>query len=112
MTLHTASCRRIGSLRATVRPLDDYSNTYIGLNCPDCLGDGYHYKYGEYEYVCSSEDIAALRCFGAIDTYQLFNMSADPYELQNVYHQTAPSVVQALAARLRTYYPCKGAACP
>merc|ERR1711904_383051 len=57
-------------LRATVRPLDDYSNTYIGLNCPGCLGDGSHYKYAEYEYVCSTEQIAARKCFGSIDMFQ------------------------------------------
>ena len=99
-------------LRATVRPLDDYSNTYLGLHCPGCLGDGVRYKYGEYQAVCSAAELAARRCFGAVDHYQLFNMSADPYELHNIYDEAPPSVVRALAARLRTYYPCKGAACP
>jgi len=95
-----------------VRPLDDYSNTYIGLSCPGCLGDGHRYKYGEYAYVCSSDDIAARRCFGSIDTYQLFNMSADPFELYNVYGKASAALRGALAARLRTYYPCRGVACP
>jgi N-acetylglucosamine-6-sulfatase len=101
-------------LRATVRPLDDYSNTYIGLTCPNCLGDGHHYKYGEYKYVCSTADIAAKACFaiGSIDQYQLFNMSSDPWELYNIYNQTDASVVSALAARLRMYYPCQGSTCP
>jgi hypothetical protein len=36
-------------LVATVRPLDDYSNTYIGLHSMDpAIGTG-HYKYGEYQ---------------------------------------------------------------
>ena len=101
------------ALRGTVRPLDDYSNTYIGLHCPGCIpGDASEYKYGEYQYVCSSEEIVARRCFSSIDTYQLFNMSADPYELHNVYASAPPPILAALKARLRRYYPCRGAACP
>ena len=102
------------ALRATVRPLDDYSNTYIGLYCPGCLGDGAAYKYGEYAAVCSSADIAAQACFGAsaIDTRQLFNMSADPYELTNIYSQADPALRAALAAKLRRFYPCQGVGCP
>ena len=46
-------------LKATVRPLDDYSNTYIGLHSMDpAIGSG-HYKYGEFQYVCQPEQIAA-----------------------------------------------------
>jgi len=62
--------------------------------------------------VCSSEEIVARRCFSSIDTYQLFNMTADPYELHNVYASAPPPILAALKARLRRYYPCRGAACP
>ena len=62
-------------LKATVRPLDDYSNTYIGLHSMDpAIGSG-HYKYGEFQYVCQPEQIAAKECFGDIDMYQLFDVS-------------------------------------
>ena len=44
--------------------------------------------------------------------YQLFDLTADPYELRNVYDETAPAIRDALAKRLRSYYPCTGAACP
>ena len=59
---------------ATVRPLDDYSNTYIALHSMDpAIGSG-HYKYGEYQYVCTAEQIAAKRCFDEVDMYQLFDL--------------------------------------
>ena len=99
-------------LVATVRPLDDYSNTYIGLTSVDsAVGTGY-YKYGEYQYVCSPAQIAAFNCFGAVDHYQLFDLTADPYELYNVYNTTAPEIKEALAKKLRVWYPCKGTSCP
>ena len=66
-------------LKPTVRPLDDYSNTYIGLTVIDpTIGTG-HYKYGEYQYVCSTAQIENKECFSKVDHYQLFDL--DNYEL-------------------------------
>jgi hypothetical protein len=102
------------------------------------------YRYAEYQYVCSTEQIEAKQCFGDIDMFQLFDLvpvpvhllntcalllhvmlhglssdvslgvgqTVDPYELKNVYNQTAPAIRDALAKRLRTYYPCAGSSCP
>ena len=71
-------------LKATIRPLDDYSNTYIGLHVIDpTIGTG-HYKYGEYQYVCTTEQILAKECFSDVQEYQLFDLTTDPYELYNV----------------------------
>ena len=51
------------------RPLDDYSNTYIGLHSMDpSIGTG-HYKYGEYQYVCSAVQILAKDCFSDVQMY-------------------------------------------
>ena len=44
--------------------------------------------------------------------YQLFDLTKDPYELHNVYNETAPAIREALAKKLREYYPCRGASCP
>ena len=99
-------------LKATIRPLDDYSNTYIGLHVLDAtIGSG-HYKYGEYQYQCNSSQIEAKDCFSAVDHYQLFDLVKDPYELYNVYNETAPAIRKALATRLRRHYPCVGVSCP
>jgi len=103
---------RDDGLVATVRPLDDYSNTYIGLHVLDpTLGSG-HYKYAEYQYVCSPEQISAKDCFSEVDMYQLFDLKNDPYELINVYNTTAPEIKNALAQKLRAWYPCQGTSCP
>eukprot|EP00937_MAST-01D_sp_MAST-1D-sp2_P000049 g49.t1 len=102
------------SLHATVRPLDDYSNTYIGLYSEDAAvsGAGGRWKYGEFQYVCNSTSIALKRCFDRPDHYELFDLNADPYELENVYDTADPKVKAALATRLREYYACEGKACP
>ena len=102
-------------LKATIRPLDSYSNTYIGLTVIDpTLGSG-RYKYGEYEYECTPDQIAAKACFSSVDHYQLFDLVADPWELHNIYNETKasdPALVAELAQRLRKHYPCAGDACP
>ena len=32
------------------------------------------YRYAEYQYVCSTDQIEAKQCFGDIDMYQLFDL--------------------------------------
>ena len=87
----------------TKRPLDDYSNTYIGLHSLDpSIGSG-HYKYGEFQYVCTPAQIAVKDCFSKVDMKELFDLTTDPFELHNVYNETAPAVREKLAARLREY---------
>ena len=44
--------------------------------------------------------------------YQLFDLTKDPYELHNVYNDTAVEIREALAKKLRAWYPCKGPSCP
>lgn len=78
------------------------------------IGTG-HYKYAEYQYVCSTENILAHNCFSNVTAngmYQLFDLTADPFELHNVYNSTSDTIRKALAAKLRQYYPCKGVSCP
>tara|TARA_B110000208_G_scaffold47888_2_gene63402 strand:+ start:93 stop:1334 length:1242 start_codon:yes stop_codon:yes gene_type:complete len=102
-------------LVATIRPLDDYSNTYIGIHVVDkTLGSG-KYKYAEYQYQCNTTEILAFDCFSVkrgIDHFQLFDLVADPFELHNVYETTDGGIKTELAKRLRNWYPCKGSECP
>jgi hypothetical protein len=45
---------------------------------------------------------------------ELFNLTADPFELVNQYNATAasdPSLVTGLEARLRKLFACAGATC-
>ena len=75
------------------------------------LGSG-KYKYGEYQYVCTSSQIVAKKCFSDIDMYQLFDLTTDPFEQHNVYNETDLAIKEELAHRLRLHYPCSGASCP
>ncbi len=88
---------------------------------PDIAG-GKPLKYGEFEWRCSSDAIEAQTCFsktaGGMQPqsdeymYQLFDLTTDPYELENIYPAADDEVKKALAKRLREWYPCKGKACP
>jgi hypothetical protein len=47
--------------------------------------------------------------------YQLFNLSADPFELQNLYNasrRTEPALVRTLKATLDGYAGCRNTGCP
>lgn len=68
-------------------------------------------KYVEYEYVCTSEQIAANRCFQKPDFYELFALDTDPYELHNIYNGSSPNLRQSLSTLLQSYYRCQGVAC-
>ena len=48
-------------------------------------------RYGEYQYVCSTEQILAKECFSSVDHFQLFDLTVDPFQLYNVYNQTSGS---------------------
>ena len=94
----------------TTRVLDDYSNTYIGLTVDDpAIG---RWKYGEYQNVCSSAQVTGGRCFDDVTTTELFDLDADPWELSNVAGTAPAALLAELHARLRAYYPCRGASCP
>ena len=46
--------------------------------------------------------------------YQLFNLTADPFELENLYNasrRTEPALVRTLKATLDSYAKCRGAGC-
>ena len=66
----------------------------------------------QYQYQCSPAQILKKECFSDVQLYELFDLTTDPWELRNVYNETAPAIRDALAKKLRTYYPCQGAACP
>eukprot|EP01043_Picozoa_sp_COSAG02_P019840 COSAG02_NODE_966_length_15587_cov_19.602376_14_plen_102_part_00 len=97
------------------------------------LGSG-HYKYAEFQYICTPEQISAKNCFGHVDHIELFDLAADPYaplsslqskwfiiycahnvcryELHNVYSSATLALRRELAKRLRRWYPCMGVGCP
>jgi arylsulfatase A-like enzyme len=45
------------------------------------------------------------------DEYELYDLSADPYELDNLHRRADPATVASYAARLRELTACRGAAC-
>jgi N-acetylglucosamine-6-sulfatase len=44
--------------------------------------------------------------------YELYDIAADPYQMNNLYAGTSMEVRTALHAQLAQYYTCKGASCP
>lgn len=98
-----------GRPHGTLREICDPSNTYIGLHVTGALG---HYKYGEYQTHCSSQQMHTRTCFNNITTYELFDLESDPWELHNVAGTVAPALLAELRTRIRKFYGCQGSNCP
>ena len=100
-------------LNATPRMICSQSRTYIGLHIKELAQGGLgHYKYGEYQTNCTSEQMLSMTCFDNITAYELFDLQADPWERYNVVHSAPVALLAELRHRLRQYYPCQGHACP
>jgi len=44
--------------------------------------------------------------------YELYDVDADPYQVNNIYSSTSKDVLTALHQQLSEYWNCKGKACP
>ena len=87
-------------------PLDDWSNTYIGLHYKGPHG---HLKYGVYDPYGKQNGFSHPQMFA------LFDLDKDPYELANIYNATVkanPTLTSELHGLLRQFYECRGAECP
>ena len=94
----------------TTRVLDDYSNTYIGLTVDDpAIG---RWKYGEYQNVCTAEELRHKTCFTNLTTTELFDLDEDPHELLNVAATAPAELLAELHRRVHAFYGCQGRDCP
>ena len=89
----------------TRHPMDDWSNTYIGVTYKGDEGD---YKFAMYD------PYGKQTKFTEPYMYELFNLSSDPYELYNIYNSTVnsnPKLVEMLTNLTYTWYHCEGTSC-
>jgi len=96
--------------KAARHRLDDWSNTWIALVHTDRAGGGAKYKYGEFD------PWGKQSYFAQPYMYVLFNLTADPYELYNIYNETKASpagahFVAMLKGKLDSYKRCSGDSC-
>ena len=88
-------------------PLDDWSNTWMGVHYRS-PHDGAAYKYAAFDPYGKQSN------FSQPYMHLLFNLTADPFELDNVYNATLasqPALVAELEAVLRQYSTCAGQSC-
>ena len=85
-------------------------NWFNGVTyCLSCRATGHSFKYAEYDPYGKQSN------FSKPYMYQLFNLTADPFELENLYNtsrRTKPALVRTLKATLDAYSECHGANCP
>jgi N-acetylglucosamine-6-sulfatase len=92
------------------RRVDDWSNTWIGVHVKgDAALGGLRgdLKYAVYDPYGRQSN------FSQPYMRELFNLTADPFELVNLYNATRrsdPVLVEGLEARLRQLFACAGAA--
>eukprot|EP00038_Savillea_parva_P030217 m.76389 g.76389 ORF g.76389 m.76389 type:complete len:690 (-) comp9057_c0_seq1:74-2143(-) len=86
----------------TEHALDDWSNTYIGLSG---YFPGYGtFKYGEYDPYGKQSN------FTSVYLIELFDLNADPFELDNIYATASPELKALLHTEVHRMYGCAGAA--
>jgi hypothetical protein len=74
-----------------------------------CRATGHTFKYAEYDPYGKQSN------FSEPYMYQLFNLTADPFELENLYNaskHTDPALLRTLKTTLGAYAQCWGAGCP
>eukprot|EP00049_Salpingoeca_infusionum_P014307 m.267444 g.267444 ORF g.267444 m.267444 type:complete len:297 (+) comp15640_c1_seq2:1029-1919(+) len=74
-------------------PKDDWSNTYIGIYWESV-------EYGQLKYA-EYDPFGKQTGFANINTYELFNVTVDPFELYNIYPNVSQALRQQLHQRLR-----------
>lgn len=50
--------------------------------------------------------------FDAIEHHELFDMTTDPWQMQNVYNQTDGAVTSEFHRQVQSWLRCKGSSCP
>merc|ERR1712070_393653 len=83
-------------------PLDDWSNTYIGVTFRNGT---HHLKYAEYDPYGKQSD------FSSVYFYELFDLDADPYELHNIFDQSSQEMKDMLHMITKQWYECQGKTC-
>ena len=88
-----------------LRPLDDWSNTWMGVTY---RGDRGAYKYGVYQPTGKQSH------FDNPWMYEMFDLNRDPYELRNIFNESLrhdPSLVAMLNRTAYDWLKCKGSEC-
>lgn len=82
--------------------IDTYNSTFVGLRTEDLV-------YTEF----AQTSLEVPMNWNATNIYfrELYNLSADPYQLNNIIDTIDPSVVEALAQKLDQVRSCAGPAC-
>lgn len=81
---------------------DDWSNTYLATFVNST-------QFGAWKLAVFDPE-GKQTGFARPNHYELFNMSADPYELDNVWDTTTPELRDYLNATIYRYYGCSGSA--
>ena len=101
--LHTRSSGA-GGARGHIS--DNANNSYSALRFTrGGLGE---LLYAEFADV--SDPLAWRFAPNHLNFFELYNMSADPFMLENIYHKAPPALVAELHTRLQKAIACKGAA--
>eukprot|EP00049_Salpingoeca_infusionum_P014308 m.267455 g.267455 ORF g.267455 m.267455 type:complete len:100 (+) comp15640_c1_seq3:1781-2080(+) len=67
-------------------------------------------EYGQLKYA-EYDPFGKQTGFANINTYELFNVTVDPFELYNIYPNVSQALRQQLHQRLRAWYECEGEQC-
>ena len=85
--------------------IEDPSNNYIGIRHLD--GEFGNTMYGEFQTTATGETV-----FDNVDFVEYYNVSNDPWQMDNLYNFTKQGTLDGLHQKLRMWYHCAGDSCP
>ena len=50
--------------------------------------------------------------FSKVDFHEYYDVTTDPWQMNNLYNSTSPATLGKLHSKLRTYFQCAGDTCP
>jgi len=101
---HLVEYYSLGSVTRTGHLVDDpKSNTYRAIRS----------TRGKYEDMLYAEFTAVsdMHTFTNVTFYEYYNMTTDPHQLHNIYHDMAPELQGELHALVDAEFHCQGATC-
>lgn len=85
---------------------EDVTNNYIAIRT---MGDEWNFLYAEFSTGDQNREEVA---FERIDFVEVYNVSADPWMMRNLRDSLPQNTLLRLHNQLRSWYTCRGLACP
>ena len=94
--------------KCNMSPIEEEDNNFIAVRHFAAAGS----KYGEFVYAEFQNGSDGNIAFDKTNTFEAYNLTADPWQLNNIYEDLSDPVKAELHQQVHTWLTCKGSYCP